>query len=325
MQLNGKSTSEIMDECRKVHNNQYDYLNIPPFIGCNTKLSVVCKIHGLFIQRTDHHLNGSKCPRCANSFHKTSEEFISEVKKFHGDRFDCSKVRYKNSRTPVILTCKLHGDFTVLPKTATGGKCPCLKCMGRVCKDTESFIRKSRNIHGNIYDYSLVNYITAKTPVKIVCKKHGIFEQTPDTHTRSGCPKCNCFRTSLIEREWFKSLNLPNLKYNFHIKVGNKSFYVDGFDVKTNTAYEFNGDYFHGNPAFFFGGIINRSCKRSYGELYTNTIEKEKLLKSAGYNVISIWESDYLKSIGKTYKIKPHNHQYFEWYFNRLWQLADLE
>lgn len=55
----------------------------------------------------------------------------------------------------------------------------------------EMFIRKSINIHGDEYDYSMVNYINNKTKVKIICKKHGIFEQRPDNHIQNQkCPYC---------------------------------------------------------------------------------------------------------------------------------------
>lgn len=39
--------------------------------------------------------------------------------------------------------------------------------------------------------------------------------------------------------------------------------------------------------------IIARS-KKTYGELYQKTLDKEITLKEAGYNVMSIWESDFL-------------------------------
>ena len=57
--------------------------------------------------------------------------------------------------------------------------------------NTKTFIEKSRKVHGNKYDYSLVEYINAKTKIKIICPKHGEFRQTPDSHKRgNGCPKC---------------------------------------------------------------------------------------------------------------------------------------
>jgi len=56
---------------------------------------------------------------------------------------------------------------------------------------TEKFIKKSKIIHGNKYDYSLVDYINNKTKVKIICSLHGIFEQRPDKHLCGrGCVVC---------------------------------------------------------------------------------------------------------------------------------------
>lgn len=56
---------------------------------------------------------------------------------------------------------------------------------------TEEFIAKARIIHGNKYDYSIVEYKTAKTKVRIICSKHGIFTQTPNGHLNGwGCRQC---------------------------------------------------------------------------------------------------------------------------------------
>lgn len=56
----------------------------------------------------------------------------------------------------------------------------------------EEFIRSANEVHGNKYDYSLVNYVNSKTKVKIVCPKHGEFLQTPKQHLKTnGCEKCS--------------------------------------------------------------------------------------------------------------------------------------
>lgn len=56
---------------------------------------------------------------------------------------------------------------------------------------TEEFIERARAVHGDRYDYSLVEYVNNSTKVKIICKKHGAFEQRPANHMiRDGCPKC---------------------------------------------------------------------------------------------------------------------------------------
>ena len=64
------------------------------------------------------------------------------------------------------------------------------------------FIEKANIKFNGKYDYSLVNYIDAKTRVKIICPIHGEFEQTPDKHLskKHGCPKC----ASETRKEIFK-------------------------------------------------------------------------------------------------------------------------
>ena len=57
---------------------------------------------------------------------------------------------------------------------------------------TAEFISKARLIHGDKYDYSLVEYIDRRTKVIIICPIHGAFLQTPDRHlSNNGCPKCS--------------------------------------------------------------------------------------------------------------------------------------
>lgn len=69
-------------------------------------------------------------------------------------------------------------------------KLPLRKEKKKVDRNGE-FIEKSKRIWSDKYDYSLVDYINSKTVVKIICKRHGVFEQTPNTHLAgSGCPKC---------------------------------------------------------------------------------------------------------------------------------------
>lgn len=56
---------------------------------------------------------------------------------------------------------------------------------------TEEFIKKLKIIHNDEYDYSLVDYVNMRTKIKIICKKHGMFEQSTQLHFKGyGCPKC---------------------------------------------------------------------------------------------------------------------------------------
>lgn len=121
----------------------------------------------------------------------TQQDFINKSISIFGTLYDYSKVDYINSRTPIILICRYHGQFNVIPKDHLCYKRGCILCSGvRYNKDT--FIQKSISIHGNRYDYNKAIFKDVKTKVKIICPIHGIFLQTPDKHINSsqGCKKC---------------------------------------------------------------------------------------------------------------------------------------
>ena len=84
----------------------------------------------------------------------------------------------------------------------------------------------------------------------------------------------------------------------FRIELGHDKYYLaDGYCSETNTVYEFNGDYWHGNPDVYNADDINKSTKTSFGELYKNTIRKENILTKMGFNIVSIWENDWVKTM----------------------------
>lgn len=62
-----------------------------------------------------------------------------------------------------------------------------------------SVIVKFQRKHGTLYDYSTVTYVHYDTKIKIKCKTHGVFEQTPHAHLRGkGCQKCACNRNGVL-------------------------------------------------------------------------------------------------------------------------------
>lgn len=56
---------------------------------------------------------------------------------------------------------------------------------------TESFIEKSKKVHGEKYDYSKVEYVNSNTKVCIICPEHGEFYITPGNFLYGqGCRLC---------------------------------------------------------------------------------------------------------------------------------------
>ncbi len=129
----------------------------------------------------------------------TTEDFLKKAKEIHGNKYDYSLVEYKHSKEKVKIICKEHGIFEQRPNSHLL-KMGCPKCAKNWKKSFEDFIKKAQEVHGNKYDYSLVEYKDTKTKIKIICKKHGIFEQRPNIHLKGGgCQKCANIKMSLIK------------------------------------------------------------------------------------------------------------------------------
>ena len=93
----------------------------------------------------------------------------------------------------------------------------CQKCANNLKSNTETFIEKSKQINGDRYDYSKVNYINADIHVIIICKEHGEFTQIPDFHInrKCGCPKCS--NNIKLDTQTFieKSIKIHGDKYEY--------------------------------------------------------------------------------------------------------------
>ena len=95
-------------------------------------------------------------------------------------------------------------------------------------------------------------------------------------------------------------MSIPEVQFLNYLHVLKRNIYikpyrVDGYHVKTNTIYEFLGDYWHGNPEKFKRNNYNKICHKTYGDLYNFTFNKFKKLKQLGYKIRYIWENDWNK------------------------------
>lgn len=110
----------------------------------------------------------------------------------------------------------------------------------------------------------------------------------------SGCPHCS-IRISRVESEWLNYLSIDEKYRQSKIYIDGKRYLVDAYVPETNTIYEFWGDYYHGNPKIYNLDEYNKTCKKTFRELYNKTIEKQNIFISNGYNLIFIWENEWKK------------------------------
>jgi hypothetical protein len=188
--MNKITNNEYINKVKLIHGDKYDY-SLVNYIDSVTKIDIICKEHGIFNQIPHSHLSGNGCPKCVG-INKTTNQFIGEAKIIHGDKYDYSLVDYIDSTTKVKIICPEHGTFNQAPTNHISNKQGCPICGNLLKKEnTNGFIEKAKQVHGDKYDYSLVNYIDNKTKVEIICKEHGSFLTKPNNHlSGSGCPKC---------------------------------------------------------------------------------------------------------------------------------------
>ena len=183
--------------------------------GNKNYITVKCVKHNHTFNTKPNWLHaGSSCQKCyderrGNTTRKNTYAFVEESKKIHNDKYDYSKVEYRNNYTKICIICPEHGEFWQTPnKHLSGQGCP--KCAGKNIT-TDEWIKKASIIHQQRYDYSKVNYINNSTKVCIICPIHGEFWQTPDKHTQGeGCPICNNSKMELLVR---KELDENNINY----------------------------------------------------------------------------------------------------------------
>lgn len=124
---------DIISKFKAVHGDKYDYSEIKEYNGCDEYVNIICKKHGGFKQNARNHYNGQGCQCCYNDVRHLNncsnlEEFTMKSKIVHGEKYDYSKCKYINSKTPIEIVCPIHGSFFKKPNNHLNGKEGCPMC-----------------------------------------------------------------------------------------------------------------------------------------------------------------------------------------------------
>lgn len=151
---------------------KYDFSNIV-YERSNCKIQLYCgkqdkcgKEHGIFYITPNDLLNGHGCPKCSKVYRRTQDELIEDFRIVHGDKYDYSKVEFKNMRTKVCMICPEHGEFWQLPDSHIRGQgCPQCKMshmennISQLLKDNDIEFEYESNINGLLQRKSVDFYI----------------------------------------------------------------------------------------------------------------------------------------------------------------------
>jgi hypothetical protein len=218
------NTEIFIERATEKHGDKYGY-SLVEYKTAHVKVKIICKYHGIFEQKAFKHLRGEGCGKCSGNIQSNTEEFIEKSKLIHGDKYDYSKVDYKNCKTKVVIICKEHDEFQQIPSSHLQGY-GCGRCGSSKLYTTEEIVDRFKKIHADRYNYSKVDYTKYENKVIIICKKHGDFKQLVDTHLRGyGCSKCSGKYRNNNEEFILKAKKIHGDKYIYD-KVDYKNAYT---------------------------------------------------------------------------------------------------
>lgn len=286
---NKLTTEEFIEKASNIHNNKFDYSKVK-YVNSYTKIKIICPSHGEIESRPDHHLRSNGCKLCSYEKYSirkrsNSSKFILKASKVHNNKYDYSKVDYYDNNTKVIIVCPIHGEFEQTPASHLRGSI-CLKCsLNERTSTKQNFIKKSKKVHKNKYDYSKVNYIKSNIKVSIICRKHGEFKQTPNDHLNGcGCSICNSPKGELKVSEWLDNQNIKYISQkrfkNLLGRDGRKRLAFDFYIPKFNICIEYDGIQ-HYIPTYF--GTRKKKSKEQIKKLELKefkSIQKRDLKKN---------------------------------------------
>lgn len=241
----------------------YDKVN---YIDRKSHIVLICNEHNFqFEQEIGSHFRKNKgCKFCSN-IKSDTEKFIQKSKNVWGENiWDYSKVNYIDCIKRIKLRCIKHNfEFEQIPSNHLEKSNNCKYCKSRT---TEEFIEESKNIWGDKFDYSKVNYIRTDYPIILICKKHNFeFEQKPylNLQKQCGCKICNTMSTE----EFVQKANIiHNNRYDYNlVKYKKSQEKIKILCIKHNHIFEQTpNNHLRGN-----GCPI---CKSSQGELLIKKI-----------------------------------------------------
>lgn len=286
---NKDNSESFINKAKKIHGDKFDYSRVN-YVNSKTKILITCTKHGEFTQEPSSHLMGAGCKKCATEIPHNklnTEQFIKRSKKIFGNKFDYSKVAYKDIKSDITLICPIHGEFNTnvdnhLASEISGGcrACKYESVANSLSLTKKEFIEKAKEVWGNEWSYVNAKYINSRKKIAITCNEHGDFFQRPYSHLRgNGCPKCNFKKEGRIA-EYLSSKFIVHREY----KIKNKryDFYLPEF----NLIIERDGEQHYGTRTF--ANLVGID-KDLYNELeHANDILKTKLAKEAGFKIARI-------------------------------------
>lgn len=207
------TTQDFIDKSNFVHNHKYGY-DKAIYGGNQSKVIIMCHIHGEFTQKAAHHLFGHGCSKCGDDkvrqIHAmTVDAFKLKAISVHQGKYGYNDVAFLNLNQKITINCPKHGDFHQTAWIHLYGS-GCKRCANEgTAYSIKEFIEKAECVHGTKYNYSESEYYNGLSKLKIFCNSHNeFFFQEAHSHLRgNGCQECGFENSSFRKSGWIKKAN----------------------------------------------------------------------------------------------------------------------
>lgn len=209
------NTETISERIKQVHGDKFRTDKLV-YRGWNSKIELVCPVHGSIFVMPGNILSGQGCYKCGRiksgeSTRSNTETFIKKSTAIHGDQYDYSRVNYRNAVTKVEVYCKTHRVyFLISPNKHLCGRgcklCGIENTVKALTKPKDKFLEVVTKLHVDnegkpLYIYDAIDYINTSSKLKIYCKFHDkYFIQSADMHLAGqGCPDCGNIKRTISQ------------------------------------------------------------------------------------------------------------------------------
>lgn len=105
------NNQRFIESAKLIHGDKYNYDEVN-YVNNNTKVIIICPIHGKFEQVPSSHLMGKGCPKCAANVKLTNDDFITRANEVHGEgTYIYDKINYINIHTPVEIYDPIYKEY----------------------------------------------------------------------------------------------------------------------------------------------------------------------------------------------------------------------
>lgn len=272
--------TEFTEKANIKHNYKFQYPE--EYINKHTPIKIICPKHGDTYQKPESHLQSVYgCPDCALEASRYTVEDVKEVlNKVHDFKYDYSLITsIENIRTePLKILCKDHGVFEQMYVNHYQG-CGCQTCANERKSFTKEIIfNKIKEKYGDLYDYSQAEYTDYYTPMKIICKNHGEFWQSPIQHLNTvGCKECLFDSMRLT---WDDFIIRANEKHNSFYS------YPKNYELKSNKDNVPIICPKHGLfPQTASGHLTGHGCPHCVNKVSKPEVEVQDFVKNLGFEI----------------------------------------